>query len=69
MMSIYIYIYIYVYIYIYIYIHIYIYTPLFGHMHTYYTADIERQRSEMGYGVATISRLLKMIGFFRKRTP
>ena len=44
------------YIYIYIYICIHIYTPLFGHMHTHYTADIERQRSEIGYVVTCIAK-------------
>ena len=54
-----IYIYIYVYIYIYIYIHIYVLT----HKH----AHIFRGLASWGYGVATISRLLKLIGLFCKR--
>ena len=60
----YIYIYIYVYIYIYIYIYIYTYT----HTHTHYPAlHILVAQGAVGYGVATSSRLLEIIGLFCKR--
>jgi len=60
------YVWIYVYIYIYIYDYVYIYTKyIYIHIYIYIYVYALQSRS-IWYGVATISRLLKIIGLFCK---
>jgi len=73
-LTLYIYIYTYIHIYIYIYIHIYIYIyhitkalapiNMIAITRKKIMTNIETNESEWRYGVATISRLLKMTGLF-----
>jgi len=64
----------YVAILLYVYMHIYVYTYIDTHIYIYpYSPPLPLrilpQMSVVYYGVATISRLLKIIGFFWKRAP
>jgi len=71
----YTYAYIYKYTYIYIYIQIHIHTRIYTHMHMKICMYIHihihiylpKARSLCEYGVATISRLLEIVGLFCKR--
>jgi len=58
----YIHIYTYIYMYIYIYGYTYIFTDIHIYIYVYMCLRYCSAREEIGYGVATISRLLKITG-------